>query len=846
MLCGTMKTKKYTYLKDYTPSNYLIPETFLEFDLYPERTVVSSRLHIIRQNYEKNDHLILNGENLELLEVTLNNEPVPYRLTEQYLMIINPPEDFTLSIKVAINPQKNLTGLGLYLSNGIYCTQNEPHGFRTITYHLDRPDVLIKFSVLIHAPSEFTVVASNGNLIKHSVDSRQHFLWEDPFPKSVYLFALVAGKLATLTESYVNSRQQEVCLKIHAAENQINACHTALTFLKQAMRWDEEVFGLFYDLNLYQIVAVDDFNFGAMENKSLNLFNSKLLLLDPDLATDDDYRRVASTVAHEYFHNWTGNRVTLRNWFQIGLKEGLTTLREQMFMEDLYGQDYNRIEAIQYLINYQFPEDSERLAHPIQPKRYQSIDNFYTHTVYEKSSEVFRILINRFGRQVFIRILSKFIQQFDGQCASLQDFFRVASLVTEENLDYFFDTWYRQKGLVEVKVLEKTTPLQHQITLKQVHLKKNKHTEIFLDFFAVNLTNKQIFKDHVLLNKQKKILKLKKAPRDLIWSPGTSSFSSPVKITLQNDAFWEKVSPTSIPDLFQKLSVYNLWQITQELIKRSIYHPDQFTDLLLAAFSTLLADHQTLPLNFIFPTLKSLVLEPGQTLTLANLYEHLKKIKRTVANHFIDLWPQLYAHFEVTSEYQFNETAFLKRKMKHLILQFWLQSDHPPYDLALHNLQKSNNFTDRYNALSALVSSHYPDILNLLDQLNWAKNKELYNKWLSMNALLDLSSILERLNRIVCSQDFKMTNPNNLYSLLHCFGTQNLFRFHRQEVYAWYSQLILRIESFNPSVAATLTQNLILTKGLDPQTLQAQKEQLTFLHQQASSNNVLEIVNKGI
>ncbi len=841
-----MKKTKYTYLKDYCVPDYLIPETFLEFDLYPECTIVKSSLKVSR-NIDKITDLVLDGENLELLEVLINDCPAKYRLEEKKLIILKPPAVFILKIKVSICPKNNLTGLGLYLSNGIYCTQNEPHGFRTITYHLDRPDVLSKFNVLIHAPCEFTVIASNGNLKKHyASENRQHVWWEDPYPKSVYLFALIAGKLSTLTDVYCNSKGEEIILKIYAAQNKIESCKTALYFLKQAMRWDEEVFGLFYDLKLYQIAAIDDFNFGAMENKGLNIFNSKVLLLDPSIATDDDYRRVASTVAHEYFHNWTGNRVTLQNWFQIGLKEGLTTLREQLFMEDQYGNDYSRLESIQYLINHQFVEDSGSLAHPIQPKRYQSIDNFYTCTVYEKSSEIFRIIINHFGRNVFIKILKEFIKKFDGKYASLHDFFNVVSRITNRDFNNFFTTWFCQKGLVEVQINHKITALDQRFVLTQVHPKAKKNFEIFIDFFAINLTTNRVFKEKIFLNTKKKSIKFKNK-EDLIWSSGLSYFSSPVKISLKQNSLWDILSEVSIDKLLDQVSTYNKWQIIQELIKNTIKNPDKFLKLLISVFSVLLNDASSSPLNFIFPSLKSLLLDTKEILTLEELYKNLRLVKLSIANYFIDLWPKLYNYFNVNVPYQFNKEAFVKRKMKNIILQFWLNSDLPPYELAIERVKHADNLTDCYGALYGLVNSDYPSIIELLDQLDWNKNQEIYNKWLSLNAILDHPCVLGRIKTIVSTSNmFRLTNPNNVYSLINLFGSQNLIRFHNKEAYSWYSNIILQIEKFNPNVAANLVQNLIFSQGISKEILIKQRDQLIFLQKHATSNNVLELVSKGI
>ena len=418
------------YLDDYTPPPFLIDNTELRFILGEEFTEVRSILTVRRNPQATTDHtpLKLNGERLQLVSVKLDGESLSndrFRVNSEFITIPRVPADFQLEIETRIRPKENTALEGLYQSSGNFCTQCEAEGFRKITYFLDRPDVMSKFTTTIVAGKDrYPALLSNGNLIDSGdLDGNQHFAtWQDPFPKPCYLFALVAGNLVCKEDIYVTQSGRQVALKIYVQEHNIDKCKHAMRSLKKAMRWDETTFGLEYDLGIYMIVAVDDFNMGAMENKGLNIFNSKYVLARPETATDSDYSGIEGVIAHEYFHNWTGNRVTCRDWFQLSLKEGLTVFRDQEFTADMNSRPVKRIEDVRMLRSHQFPEDSSPMAHPVRPQSYMEINNFYTVTVYEKGAELVRMYQTLFGREGFRAGLRNYLQRHDGQAVTIDDF----------------------------------------------------------------------------------------------------------------------------------------------------------------------------------------------------------------------------------------------------------------------------------------------------------------------------------------------------------------------------------------------------------------------------------------
>ncbi|MGB1694037.1 MAG: aminopeptidase N, partial [bacterium] len=447
------------YRKNYTPPNYRVTEIGLEFKLYENETIVQSKLKIesLEKDLVKPKSLVLDGEQLELLEIKLDGTTLQsqqYQIETSSLTIPSVPESFDLEIKVRIHPEKNTSLEGLYRSGTMFCTQCEAEGFRRITYFPDRPDVMARYKTRIEADSErYPVLLSNGNLLQTEdlEDGRHAAVWEDPFPKPSYLFAMVAGNLECLEDRFTTQSGREVLLKIYVEPGNLERTHHAMRSLKESMEWDERRFGREYDLDLFMIVAVDDFNMGAMENKGLNIFNSRLVLASPETATDRDYNLVQGVIAHEYFHNWTGNRVTCRDWFQLSLKEGLTVFRDQEFSADMNSRAVQRISDVNLLRSHQFPEDAGPMSHPVRPDSYQEINNFYTLTVYEKGAEVIRMMHTLLGEDGFRKGMDLYFERHDGQAVTCEDFVSALEDANDFNLKQF-RRWYSQSGTPKLEI----------------------------------------------------------------------------------------------------------------------------------------------------------------------------------------------------------------------------------------------------------------------------------------------------------------------------------------------------------------------------------------------------------
>ncbi|MDP6204568.1 MAG: aminopeptidase N, partial [SAR324 cluster bacterium] len=447
------------YRKNYTPPNYRVTEIGLEFKLFENETIVQSKLKIesLEKDLVKPNPLVLDGEQLELLEIKLDGTTLQsqqYQIETSSLTIPSVPESFDLEIKVRIHPEKNTSLEGLYRSGTMFCTQCEAEGFRRITYFPDRPDVMARYKTRIEADSErYPVLLSNGNLLQTEdlEDGRHAAVWEDPFPKPSYLFAMVAGNLECLEDRFTTQSGREVLLKIYVEPGNLERTHHAMRSLKESMEWDERRFGREYDLDLFMIVAVDDFNAGAMENKGLNIFNSRLVLASPETATDRDYNLVQGVIAHEYFHNWTGNRVTCRDWFQLSLKEGLTVFRDQEFSADMNSRAVQRISDVNLLRSHQFPEDAGPMSHPVRPDSYQEINNFYTLTVYEKGAEVIRMMHTLLGEEGFRKGMDLYFERHDGQAVTCEDFVSALEDANDFNLKQF-RRWYSQSGTPKLEI----------------------------------------------------------------------------------------------------------------------------------------------------------------------------------------------------------------------------------------------------------------------------------------------------------------------------------------------------------------------------------------------------------
>lgn len=854
-----------TSLKDYTPSPFLIEAAHLQFTLHPKETTVETKLHIKRnpEATTQDSAVKLDGTKLQLQSIKLNQEMLAknrYRLTANDLTILQVPDDFILETVVKIHPENNLTCTGLYLTHNNFCTQNEPHGFRTITYFIDRPDILTKFTTTITADkNSYPVLLSNGNLLtQKQLDHNQHqVVWEDPFPKSPYLFAVVAGNFAYLEDHYTTNSRRKIILRIFAEPHQLDLCHHAMFSLKQAMVWEEKTFGLEYDLDLYQIVAINDLNVGAMENKGLNVFNSELLLASPATATDSNFANITAVIAHEYFHNWTGNRVTCRDWFQIGLKEGLTTLREQLFMEDLYGEAINRINTIKTIYTRQFAEDSSPLAHPIRLKTYIEVDNFYTYTVYYKSAEVARMLITLFGRRTFQKIMQKFLAKFDGQAVTFEDFLQVAATITRTDLTQFM-RWYDQHGTPLLKITDKFTKNKsYRLKVAQQHplAPKDFYLPLALGLIQTNGSNTKT--KTLSINKKQQNFTL----GNFATKPLPSllrNFSAPVKIqysyTKEELLFLvhHDQDPVNRWEASQKLltavirELYVQQQAKQPLLLPQVLH--QMFEIILESKKTdpaLAAEMLRLPVeNQLLETLIN-----GNIDHLHAVYEFIQfELAKSLKKPFLTC----YKNNQSLKPYNLNALAIGRRDLKNVCLHYLMHLNTPEiFAIGKKQLTTSDNLTDTLASLVAMVNSSWKDREQLLEKYyqKWRTEPNLVSKWLAINASIKSPGNLKRIKKLMTLPAFNLKNPNSVFALLRTFCENNLVNFHLPsgDGYKFLAKQIIVIDKFNPQLAAALTLPLTSGHRLDSKRRKLLHQQLIKIKQLPKlSPNVHEIVTKAL
>ena len=841
-----------TQLKDYSPATFLIEQAHLTIELDPNATIITAKLQLKKNQLVTNDcsSLHLDGENLELLEIKVNQQILSkesYSLTASKLIIFDAPPELTLETKVKINPAVNLSCLGLYLTNDIFCTQNEPEGFRKLTYFIDRPDVLTIFTTTIIADQKtYPVLLANGNLLHHQkLPKNQHSAtWHDPYPKSSYLFALVAGKLDFIEDYHFTSiTNRKITIRIYTKSEQLSQCHYALSFLKQAMLWEEKNFELEYDLDLYQVVVIDDFNFGAMENKGLNIFNSKLLLATPDTATDHDLKRIASVIAHEYFHNWTGNRVTCKNWFQLGLKEGLTTLREQLFMEDLYDRESSRIDSIKTLYEQQFPEDEGPLAHPIRPASYLEIDNFYTSTVYEKSAEVARMLITIFDRKTFQNIIKNFLTKYDGQAVTIDDFIKVASSITGKDLKQF-KLWYDQSGPVELKIKEEFKAGAYTLSVEQLHPKAPSDFYLPLNVGLISTDDRTVTKTLLITSKSERFtfenFSQKPLPSIL------QGFSAPVKIDYNySPKDWQKL-------IINDNDPINRWLASQGFMSYAILKTTDCLTLIAPIFDLILSDKKLPPalaaLMLTVPSEKHLF-NQATNLDIDEIHRRREALKLALASAFEQKLLIQYQQNHYHSPYTFNEIAIGQRSFKNVILSYLITLNHQAvFSLALAQL-KQDNLTEVYSSLYELVNSRYPNQDELLNSYyyKWQNNHNLVNKWLTLNATIKDPGTANKIQKLLDHPAFNLKNPNKVYALICAFTECNLVNFHTVDGsgYQLLADQIIAIDNFNPQLAARLTTSFTKTKKLGETRIELVNKQLLKIKNKPNlSNNVDEVVTK--
>lgn len=863
------------YRKDYLPSNYTISDVSLNFLLFDEFTRVETVTAFSKNplSEDSSNSLSLHGESLKLVTIKIDNIALTkneYEVSETGLEIFNVPEKFLLLIETEIDPDHNTSLEGLYRSSGNYCTQCEAEGFRKITYYLDRPDVMARFTTRIEGDKEkCPVMLSNGNLIdKGIVDDKRHYVvWEDPFPKPSYLFALVAGRLVCISDTFETMSKRPVALEIYVEDRNKDKCSHAMESLKKSMKWDEEVYGLAYDLDTYMIVAVDDFNMGAMENKGLNVFNSKYVLASSDTATDQDYLGIEGVIAHEYFHNWTGNRVTCRDWFQLSLKEGLTVFRDQEFSSDMNSRAVQRIDDVKILRDYQFREDSGPMAHSVRPDSYVEINNFYTVTVYNKGAEVIRMIHTLLGVEKFRMGMDLYFKRHDGQAVTCDDFADAMAYASDINLDHF-KLWYSQAGTPEIVVSENWNQdtKQYTLTLSQSCLATpdQESKKPFHIPFSVGLLNE---KGDDLLNSQE-IIELKKESQEFVFEDITEKpvlsfnrgFSAPVKVKpfqsrdelaflMANDSDhfnrWEASSTLSSETI---LTVMDGLTNKQEPAVDKL-----FIDAIRANLMDSKADKSLIAQAITLPS-ETYIAQQLDVIDPELLHEARQLVIKQIGMSLKDEFLTIYSNNCEEGEYQVNNSSIGKRRLKNCCLGYIMACDPLQEEcvaIASGQFENSSNMTDQVSALRELANIEHTIRATALEafQNKWANDPLVMDKWFILQATSTRETCLEDVKQLMTHPSFSMDNPNKVRSLIGAFCSGNHVRFHDGNGggYEFLADQIITLNGLNPQIAARLISPLTAWRRYDKARQEKMKAQLIRISKTKDiSPDVYEIVKKSL
>ncbi|WP_394753405.1 aminopeptidase N [Crenothrix sp.] len=876
---------KTIYLKDYTVPDYLIGSVALNFSLDEENTTVIARLTLIRNpaSQSTGTALVLLGEKLTLLRVVLNDDieltSQHYQQTEESLIIHNVPQQhsFVLTIENTINPKANSALEGLYLSNGMLCTQCEAEGFRKITYFLDRPDVMTRFTTTLEGDKDrYPVLLSNGNKMAYGElpDNRHWVTWEDPFRKPCYLFALVAGRLACLQDSFTTCSGREISLQIFAEPHDLDKCGHAMQSLKNAMLWDEQVYGREYDLDLYMIVAVSHFNMGAMENKGLNVFNTKFVLARPDTATDSDYEHIEGVIGHEYFHNWTGNRVTCRDWFQLSLKEGFTVFRDQEFTGDKTSKAVKRIEDVNMLRTRQFAEDAGPMAHPIRPDAYIEINNFYTLTVYEKGAEVVRMLHTLLGKAGFRKGSDLYFKRHDGQAVTCDDFVNAMEAANDINLSQF-RRWYSQAGTPILTVqqaydaaaqtltltLAQTCPVTPGQTVKAPLLIPVIVGLINPDGTAANCKlagQTESCKDIILqLTETQQAFSFEGLAQQPVVSI-LRGFSAPVKVVMER----------SLDELAFLLShdsdTFNRWEAGQQLASQIIFglvadlqnhRAMQLNPILIQAFEKVLS-HQWPDLSYFSLLLtlpsESYLAEQMAVVDVDAIHAAREFVIFNLAEHFQTVLRGLYQAYHGDESGQFDAGAIGRRRIKNTCLGYLSRLNNSEIQQwALQQFNSAKNMTDQIAALSDIINNPHADKQQCLASFyqQWQSEALVIDKWFTLQATCKMPDAFAIVLALMNHPAFDLTNPNRVRSLIGAFSQGNPLHFHAAngQGYAFLGDQIIALNTINPQVASRMLGALTSWARYDEKRQVLMKAQLErIITTDNISKDVFEVASKSL
>lgn len=868
------------YLSDYQPPAYRVTHTELTFDLDPAATRVKARLLMERHpEADANTPLILNGEHLKLIALSIDATPLEeaaYQVDGEGLRIDQVPERFMLESEVEIAPQENTALEGLYQSNGMYCTQCEAEGFRRITFYPDRPDVMATFKVTVIGDQQREpVLLANGNPVERGeLDGGRHFAtWEDPHPKPSYLFALVAGNLHSVEDYFTTMSGRNVTLQIWVEKDNLDKTEHAMASLKRAMAWDEQAYGREYDLDLFMIVAVNDFNMGAMENKGLNIFNSAAVLTHPQTATDAAFQNVEGIVAHEYFHNWSGNRVTCRDWFQLSLKEGFTVFRDQCFSADTNSAPVKRIQDVSFFRTAQFAEDAGPTAHPIRPDHFIEITNFYTLTIYEKGAEVVRMLRNLVGEETFRRGSDLYFERFDGQAVTIEDFVSCMAEASGEDFSQFM-RWYSQSGTPEIDAHGEYDYVhaKYHLTLRQrtpatpgqpdkfpLHIPVRMGlvgTKSGQDL-TITLNGEKIGKDAVIhLRDEEQTFVF----TDVAEAPVPSllrEFSAPVKLHY----------PYSREDLAFLLTHdsdgFNRWDAGQRLALLALddliaAHRNGVEKVMdsrvIDAFRVLLSgpmnDKAVLAEMLTLPS-EAYIAEQQPIVDVDAIHAAREFVRQSLAVALRDEFLAIYEANVIEEPYAPTPEQIAQRSLKNVALSY-LMSIEDEQGLALCETQfaDDHNMTDVRQALTLLVHSDRDDLASPALKAfgeKWAHDSLVMDQWFTIQVSRPQEDVLDRVKYLMQHPAFSLKKPNKVRALIGAFA-QNRVNFHRLDGqgYQLLADVVIELNRLNPEIAARLVTPLTRWQRFDETRQALMRSQLERIKQEPLSSNVYEVVEKAL
>jgi len=879
------------HLSEYRAPDFHIYRTQLEFDLYEGYADVCARLQIRKSPTAKSDSLVLDGQDLQLRGIEINGEtltPENYIVDKESLTLHNMPGRFELVIHTRIRPQLNTTLEGLYKSKSMFCTQCEAEGFRKITYYLDRPDVMSEFSTKVIAEkSRYPVLLSNGNKVESGSlpDGRHWVQWHDPHKKPCYLFALVAGDLVNIDGRYTTASGRDVLLRIFVEAKDKKKCAHAMTSLKKAMRWDEEVYGREYDLDVFMIVAVDDFNMGAMENKGLNIFNTSCVLASPETTTDASFQAVEGVVAHEYFHNWSGNRVTCRDWFQLSLKEGFTVFRDSEFSADMGSRAVKRVEDVTVLRTHQFAEDAGPMAHPVQPSSFIEISNFYTLTVYEKGAEVVRMIHSLLGAELFRKGTDLYFDRHDGCAVTIEDFVQAMADVSKRDFSQFM-CWYRQAGTPVVSIRDEYSEAsqEYKLTVKQScpATVETKSKQPFLIPMAMGLLGAEgpisfrLQKGTTPVNEQ--VLEITEAEQTFIFSdvkekPVPSlfrNFSAPVKLDFNYTlSDLQRIMANDVDgfcrwDASQQMAVWVINAVRNGLADDPAPTVDP---LLLEAHGILLKQAQeaiegettedlhmlaytlTLPSEDYLHQLQDIVDVEGS-------HHARNRVKRKLSQAHYDHYNAVYDALNQAVEFSSDAKSIARRALKNVALSYLVASGkEAAIERCLSQFQNANNMTDQLSALREIVHSGSEAARRLSESClqqfyeQWKHEALVVNHWLSVQATNPSPNTLKRVLDLMAHDAFDASNPNKLRALIGGYCSRNAICFHdnRGAGYEFLADRVIDLNRKNPQIASRLLTPLSRWRKFDESRQSMMKAALARVKNEKDlSKDVYEVVVKSL